>query len=465
MPSSVDSMGNCVFQGCTALSELVFQSATINIGIGTFQQCPSLARVTLPASLSVINKYTFLGCSGLKTIDIPSTVVLIDDFAFSGCTGLTSVALPASLDSIGELAFGYCRAMTSVTMANSLKYIGTFAFWFCDSLTSVSIPASVMLIEERAFYGCNSVSEFKAEESNEHYSSTDGVLFNKDKTTLIQYAPKKQNSVYVIPSSVKAVGYGAFSGAHHLKGISIPSSVNAIADRAFDWCDSLQYIKTYRSSPIDLSSAENIFSELKVSEWILYVPMGSALDYDNADHWTLFGNIVEYPLELSVVPGNTILADTAGSTTTILINSTMEWNIVSGNSWLVPEIISRVDSFMITLTAEDNPSSAIRSTIITISSASGVNVITVTIQQSGKPTAIADPVLSEIRLYPLPVKDVLHIDDIVNRFVQLYSIQGNLVKAKYLLHDTETMDMSGLPPGVYLLKIFGMEGSIKITKN
>ena len=50
-----------------------------------------MTSVTFPSSVTSIGEYAFSGCSGLTSVTIPSSVTSIGDSAFEGCSGLTSV--------------------------------------------------------------------------------------------------------------------------------------------------------------------------------------------------------------------------------------------------------------------------------------------------------------------------------------------------------------------------------------
>jgi uncharacterized repeat protein (TIGR02543 family) len=69
----------------------------------------------IPSSVTSIGDYAFSGCSGLTSVTIPSSVTSIDSRAFYSCSGLTSVTIPSSVTSIGNYAFYGCDGLTSVT--------------------------------------------------------------------------------------------------------------------------------------------------------------------------------------------------------------------------------------------------------------------------------------------------------------------------------------------------------------
>ncbi|MBQ9254242.1 MAG: leucine-rich repeat protein [Bacteroidales bacterium] len=79
----------------------------------------------------------------------------------------------------------------------------------CTSLTSVTIPNSVTSIESSVFCGCSSLTDIHVDSENNYYSSVDGVLYNKEQTTLIRCPGGKVGTVN-IPNSVTSIGYEAF---------------------------------------------------------------------------------------------------------------------------------------------------------------------------------------------------------------------------------------------------------------
>ena len=152
----------------------------------------------------------------IKSVVIEAGVTHIGDYAFYGCSSLASVTIPDRVTSIGECAFYGCSSLTSVTIPNSVTTIGGSAFSSCSSLTSINV-----------------------DNNNEYYSSSVGVLFDKNQTILICYPAGKTESIYTVPNSVTSIGEYAFCGCSSLESVTIPDSVTSIGSSAFEGCSSL----------------------------------------------------------------------------------------------------------------------------------------------------------------------------------------------------------------------------------
>jgi hypothetical protein len=160
---------------------------------------------------------------------------------------------------IDNSAFAKLWNIKNVKIPDSVTSIGHWAFYGCY-LTSVNIPDSVISIENQAFYNWTLI-EINVGSGNTAYSSEDGVLYDKNKTTLIQFPTgnnitsfsipnsvinikryafyKSYNLELVdIPDSVTSIGESAFFGSE-LKSLNIPNSVISIGDRAFGYCSEL----------------------------------------------------------------------------------------------------------------------------------------------------------------------------------------------------------------------------------
>ena len=123
---------------------------------------------------------------------------------------------------------------------NGLPVIGIddFAFGDCSSLISVTIPTTTTNIGSRAFDSCTNLLTITVDSANACYSSEDGVLFNRSRTTLID-CPEGKAGSYTVPSGVTNIGVLAFSYCVGLANITVGSNVTIIGERAFTHCTSL----------------------------------------------------------------------------------------------------------------------------------------------------------------------------------------------------------------------------------
>ena len=116
--------------------------------------------------------------------------------------------------------------------------IGGSAFSYSDILTGIVIPASVTNIDKYAIYACSNLTSIEVDDNNTAFHSVDGVLFDKNVSTLI-LCPNGREGIYSIPAGVTSIGDNAFDLCHGLTGITIPDSVTSIGVRAFSYCSNL----------------------------------------------------------------------------------------------------------------------------------------------------------------------------------------------------------------------------------
>ena len=169
---------------------------------------------------------------------IPETVVKIGDFAFNWCEKLTSITIPDDVTYIGDRSFYFCSGVKSIALPKSLLSIGFEAFAYCG-IETISIPAAVTKIEDDSFEHCDNLASVTVDENSKHFSSVDGVMFNKDKTQLLKFPEVNSATKYDIPNTVKQIGGYAFYLNRNLTEITVPSSVTSIGSMAFSGCYSL----------------------------------------------------------------------------------------------------------------------------------------------------------------------------------------------------------------------------------
>lgn len=314
IPNSVKVFYTRAFYGCTSLEFIILPNFVSVIGLSLFENCTSLTHITLPDSLTIIPQNTFKFCTNLKTIDISNSITTIGVEAFQE-SGLSSITLPKSVSSVEYGAFAYsaikhidvdienqyfcsvngvlfnksmteliayppgksvinytipetvitigfsafktCNNLASVRISNSIKIIGCEAFKFCENLNSITIPNSVSEIRHSAFEHCSSLKSL------------------------------------TIPESLNVIYEKAFKDCKSLNEIVFCNSFTSLGNNSFDGCIALSNIYINDNQPIDLSTKLHIFSSVNKMTCTLYVPTGSKRDYQTAENWKDFLNIVE----------------------------------------------------------------------------------------------------------------------------------------------------------------------------
>ena len=239
IPNSVKKIGKKAFINCKNLTSITIPDSVVDMDELSFYGCSSLTSIDLPKNLTSIGRGAFYNCEKLTNVKLSDNVTSIGKEAFYNCVNLTNINLPNKLVSIEDYAFRGCEKLNNILIPSSVTSIGEWSFASCLSLEDIFIPKNVNEIRDGAFYNCKNLKEINVDDSNKNYSSVDGVLFNKDKTQLIQYPIKKEGVCYNIPEGVTSIKVVAFTQCNNLTTITIPNSVTSIENCAFYGCSNL----------------------------------------------------------------------------------------------------------------------------------------------------------------------------------------------------------------------------------
>lgn len=284
--NGIENIPTRAFEEYKHLREIKLGNTIKTIEYEAFKDCKLLNSIELPEGLEKIDSKVFENCVRLTDLSIPSTVKMVgqEDHeqygeyqmdVFRGCVNLETISvgennvdyssvdgvlfnkdktkliyypegkktreytIPSSVTKIGAYSVYNVNNLTKINVPDGVTKMGDGTFRGCINLTDINVPASVNQLGNDVFDNCTKLKNIIVDENNVNYSSVDGVLFNKDKTTILLYPMGKENSKYTIPNSVITIGPGAFMRCTNLENIEIPNSVVNIEWFAFLGCTGL----------------------------------------------------------------------------------------------------------------------------------------------------------------------------------------------------------------------------------
>ncbi|MCC8046688.1 MAG: leucine-rich repeat protein [Clostridiales bacterium] len=288
LPESITSIGEEAFYQCLNLKRISLPENLPVIENRTFFRCLELESITIPDSVTKIASNAFLLCRRLSKLVIPERVSEIGDRAFSICTCLTDVTFPNHEIRLGERAFAGCVCLKNIRWSADLlrPYLESDVFLKCYTLTSrvyqgeyvyeitgdaddrranlilyIGTGSRTMLPESidgypvaqictklfanvfHSFsYQSVALEEICVQKDKLSYASRDGVLYNRDFSTLICYPDGKKDSFFRVPDSVTQIGEAAFSHCPYLMKVELPPALKEISKGAFAYCESLWHV-------------------------------------------------------------------------------------------------------------------------------------------------------------------------------------------------------------------------------
>jgi len=117
-----------------------------------------------------------------------------------------------------------------VVFEEGVTEISNYAFAWMGELKHVSFSSTVSKIYDSTFVSCMSLQTFEVTEDNAYFSSDDtGVLYDKNKTMVMQYPSGNPESSYTLPASVTQFNTRAFTGAKNLEQIEVENGSTAFS--------------------------------------------------------------------------------------------------------------------------------------------------------------------------------------------------------------------------------------------
>ncbi|MCR5130411.1 MAG: leucine-rich repeat protein, partial [Prevotella sp.] len=284
IPSSLTSIGNYVFSGCSNLISLSIPSSVTSIGNNAFRDCSGLTSVTIPSSVKYIYDSAFEGCNNISKLIVGNGIKSIASRAFALCSNIEHVycyaeAVPSTSTNAFEDSYvNYATlhvpisaidAYKSVTPWSTFKTIKSY-FPFVDS------NVEALCVNNWDTNGDSELSEVEAAAVTDlgdvFRGNTTITSFNELQyfTSLTSIANNAFNGCtglasVVIPSNVEVIGSNAFTSTSITK-IVIPDNVTEIGDGAFNGCSGLGSVTL---SPSLIIIGTNAFSCTPISRMVI----------------------------------------------------------------------------------------------------------------------------------------------------------------------------------------------------
>ncbi len=311
----LDKIGSFAFSSCTELKSCIIPETVTSVGNGAFSSCTSLESIIFKNSIETIPYQIFYGCTSLKTCILPDSIKTIGEQAFA-YSGITEIEFPEGLEAIEFYAFDTLNPISNVVLPDSVTSIYGSSFTNAESLTlgaSVKITTgsfhsdkikrldNIYVSSDNPYYEaedgilydkgktaiidfavthtfendtyfipdtvvsmgkpirCQTFRNFAVSPENERFSTIDGVLTDKSGTKLITYPYGRKDKVYTVPDTIETIGESAFGGTF-VEYVIFPDSLKTIESKAFQYSS----LMGFDASPSIEYIGEHAFSMIYV---------------------------------------------------------------------------------------------------------------------------------------------------------------------------------------------------------
>lgn len=173
-----------------------------------------------------------------KTLEFVGSMELKDN--------LKEYEIPEGVEIIGANAFGFCSNLRKIKLPSTLKEIGSWSFESCSLLTKIIIPQSVTKIRMNPFCGIPKINVIIND--NDNYYIKKDCLMEAKTCKLISYVGDDIIVNLESENYIHIIGEYAFKSNNTMEHLRLPKTVVEIGDHAFQYCESLNWIKIYLES-------------------------------------------------------------------------------------------------------------------------------------------------------------------------------------------------------------------------
>ncbi len=289
----VEEIDASAFAGQIILQKVVVGKNIRKIGEGAFGGCTNLQEIELPFIGETYNAVgqnrVFAHIFGASHTGEGNTQITAkissytdengdpliegEDVSFYLPTSLKTVKIngvvsidnkDVQIDNVPQNAFYGVTTLENIVLADTISEINTYAFYGCTNIKSIDL-SNITTIYDYAFSNCTSLKDLVFGEDPKLETIYDYVFTNCSSLGKSVILSDEQSQLK-LPSSLKNLGAGAFSGCVSLKQVDLSGSqVILLKTKLFDSCTSLKKVIVKNGTTAQTFALSNC-SELKNSE-------------------------------------------------------------------------------------------------------------------------------------------------------------------------------------------------------
>ena len=210
---------------------------------GAVMVCMALGFATVGTDIQTVYAQEEVRGAGTQTADGWSYETNSNGtLTITGYSGTeTKVTVPAtiggkSVSEIGYAAFASNSVLEEMTVSEGIQTVNGDVFTM-SSLKKLWLPASLNTFRPSA--NMDKLEGIYVDSASQFYKDVDGVLYNKNMTTLVKYPAQKKATTFAVPGSVTALADSSMDSNIFLQKIVLPDSVELVDFGAFKNCSKL----------------------------------------------------------------------------------------------------------------------------------------------------------------------------------------------------------------------------------